>query len=99
MKSGTAPRRHNLQLSRCILAGKAMRHRIGNLFPLMIALAGMLQAQSKLAPIKFSDTRLDNGLRVIITEDHHAPVYALVVSYAVGSKDERQGRTGFAHLF
>ena len=56
-------------------------------------------AQSGLKPIQFSDTRLSNGLRVIISEDHYAPVYAIAVSYAVGSKDERAGRTGFAHLF
>lgn len=49
-------------------------------------------------PVKFTDTRLENGLRVIISEDHHAPVYALVVCYGVGSKDERPGRTGLAHL-
>jgi zinc protease len=58
-----------------------------------------LSAQSALKPIQFSDTRLSNGLRVIIAEDHYAPVYAIAVSYAVGSKDERAGRTGFAHLF
>jgi predicted Zn-dependent peptidase len=56
-------------------------------------------AQSALKPIQFSDTRLSNGLRVIIAEDHYAPVFAIAVSYAVGSKDERPGRTGFAHLF
>jgi zinc protease len=56
-------------------------------------------AQTKLAPIQFSDTRLSNGLRVIIEEDHYAPVFAVAVSYKVGSKDERPGRTGFAHLF
>jgi len=56
-------------------------------------------AQSKIPPIKFSDTRLSNGLRVIIAEDHYAPVFAIAVSYGVGSKDEREGRTGFAHLF
>src|ERR1022692_3695958 len=56
-------------------------------------------APKRIAPIKFSDTRLDNGLRVIMVEDHYAPVYAIAVSYSVGSKDERQGRTGFAHLF
>jgi predicted Zn-dependent peptidase len=49
--------------------------------------------------VKFTDTRLDNGLRVIIAEDHFAPLYAISVSYKVGSRDERQGRTGFAHLF
>jgi zinc protease len=57
------------------------------------------QAPGKLPPIKFTDTRLENGLRVIISEDHYAPVYGIAVSYKVGSRDERQGRTGFAHLF
>ena len=47
----------------------------------------------------FTDTTLKNGLRVIITEDHHAPVFSLALSYNVGSRDERPGRTGFAHLF
>jgi predicted Zn-dependent peptidase len=56
-------------------------------------------AQSALKPVPFSDTRLSNGLRVIISEDHYAPVFAIAVSYGVGSKDERAGRTGFAHLF
>jgi zinc protease len=36
---------------------------------------------------------------VIISEDHYAPVYAIAISYKVGSRDEHQGRTGFAHLF
>jgi zinc protease len=49
--------------------------------------------------ITFSDTRLKNGLRVIISEDHHAPVYSIAISYNVGSRNERRGRTGFAHLF
>src|ERR1035437_8873202 len=56
-------------------------------------------APSTLPKIKFTDTRLENGLRVIISEDHYAPVYAIAVAYRVGSKDERRGRTGFAHLF
>src|ERR1017187_7989121 len=57
------------------------------------------QAAPQIPKIKFSDNRLDNGLRVIIAEDHYAPVYAICVAYKVGSKDEHQGRTGFAHLF
>ncbi len=56
-------------------------------------------AVSKLPPVKFTDTTLENGLRVIISEDHFAPVYAIAVAYKVGSRDEREGRTGFAHLF
>ncbi|HSK08783.1 MAG TPA: pitrilysin family protein [Vicinamibacterales bacterium] len=49
--------------------------------------------------VQFSDTRLQNGLRVIISEDHTAPVFSIAVTYNVGSRDERPGRTGFAHLF
>src|SRR5919106_849855 len=42
---------------------------------------------------------LDNGLRVVVHEDHRAPLACVNVWYHVGSKDERPGRTGFAHLF
>jgi len=42
---------------------------------------------------------LSNGLTLIVHEDHKAPVVAVNVWYHVGSKDERPGRTGFAHLF
>jgi len=68
----------------------------------LMGISGLLAAQpapSKLPPVKFSDTTLANGLRVIIAEDHYAPLYAIALSYKVGSRDERQGRTGFAHLF
>jgi zinc protease len=50
-------------------------------------------------PIVFSDARLANGLRVIVAEDHLAPVVAINVWYDVGSKHEEPGKTGFAHLF
>ena len=43
--------------------------------------------------------RLDNGLRVVLNEDHSAPLVAVNLWYHVGSKNERRGRTGFAHLF
>jgi zinc protease len=42
---------------------------------------------------------LDNGLRVIVQEDHTTPVVSVHIMYHVGSKHERSGRTGFAHLF
>ena len=42
---------------------------------------------------------LGNGLRVILNEDHSAPLVAVNLWYHVGSKNERPGRTGFAHLF
>src|SRR5512137_2702998 len=49
--------------------------------------------------VQFSGTRLSNGLRVIIAEDHTAPVFSIAITYNVGSRNERAGRTGFAHLF
>ncbi len=49
--------------------------------------------------VQFTDTKLKNGLRVIIAEDHTAPVYSIALTYNVGSRNERKGRTGFAHLF
>jgi zinc protease len=52
-----------------------------------------------LPPIKFTDSRLDNGLRLILHEDHSTPIVAVNVWYHVGSKNEVPGRTGFAHLF
>lgn len=42
---------------------------------------------------------LPNGLRIVMAEDHHVPVVNLQVWYHVGSKDEKPGHTGFAHLF
>ena len=79
-----------------------MRHpaspRIAVAAALLLAATPGLPAQNTPA-IRFSDTTLDNGLRVIISEDHSAPVYSISVHYKVGSKDERKGRTGFAHLF
>ncbi|MCC7042914.1 MAG: insulinase family protein [Acidobacteria bacterium] len=44
-------------------------------------------------------TTLDNGLEVVMLEDHSTPVVHVAVWYHVGSKDEKPGRTGFAHLF
>ena len=49
--------------------------------------------------VDFKETTLKNGLRVITVEDHSAPVIAVSITYNVGSRNERQGRTGFAHLF
>jgi zinc protease len=49
--------------------------------------------------INYESFTLDNGLRVVVHEDRKAPIVAVNVWYAVGSKDEKQGQTGFAHLF
>jgi len=67
---------------------------------LLFMLAGAAAAQTARAMrIEMKETRLPNGLRVITVEDHTAPVIAIDITYNVGSRDERQGRTGFAHLF
>ena len=49
--------------------------------------------------IPFTHHRLDNGLDVIVHEDRGCPIVAVNVWYHVGSKNEKPGRTGFAHLF
>ncbi len=49
--------------------------------------------------IPYKQFTLDNGLRVVVHEDHKAPIVAVSIWYHVGSKDEPEGKTGFAHLF
>jgi predicted Zn-dependent peptidase len=49
--------------------------------------------------IDYQEFKLKNGLRVLLAEDHRAPTFSICVTYNVGSRDERPGRTGFAHLF
>ncbi len=58
-------------------------------------------AQSAPAPITIPYQRfvLKNGLTLLVHEDHKAPIVAVNIWYHVGSKNERPGRTGFAHLF
>ncbi len=54
---------------------------------------------TSLPTVPFTDERLPNGLRLIVAEDHLAPVVAVNIWYDVGSKHEQPGKTGFAHLF
>ncbi|MBV9493840.1 MAG: insulinase family protein [Acidobacteria bacterium] len=49
--------------------------------------------------LNLTEYELGNGLRVVLNEDHSAPLVAVNLWYHVGSKNERPGRTGFAHLF
>jgi zinc protease len=72
------------------------------LSPLFICAFSVIAVQAQAARnvrVDFKETTLKNGLRVITVEDHSAPVIALALTYNVGSRNERQGRTGFAHLF
>jgi len=50
-------------------------------------------------PFNYTMTTLPNGLQVVYLEDHSTPITHLAIWYHVGSKDEKPGRTGFAHLF
>ena len=52
-----------------------------------------------LQPLEIEQHTLENGLRVVLNRDMAVPVVALAVYYDVGSRNEREGRTGFAHLF
>ena len=54
---------------------------------------------STLPQIPIEEFALANGLRVVLSEDHAVPVVSVAVYYNVGSRNEREGRTGFAHLF
>lgn len=49
--------------------------------------------------IKFDEYRLDNGMRVILHQDDSVPIVTINIWYHVGSKNEKKGKTGFAHLF
>jgi zinc protease len=49
--------------------------------------------------LAYEDYRLENGLRVVLAPDPASPTVAVNVWYDVGARDERPGRTGFAHLF
>jgi zinc protease len=54
---------------------------------------------SKTINVNYKDVKLKNGLRVLLVEDQSAPVVSVAITFDVGSRNERKGRTGFAHLF
>jgi predicted Zn-dependent peptidase len=64
-----------------------------------VAPAARQQQPSSSFNVAFKEYKLKNGLRVLLAEDHSAPTFSICVTYNVGSRDERPGRTGFAHLF
>jgi zinc protease len=63
------------------------------------ALMAPLSAAVHPPKLDYQITTLPNGLRVILSEDHSTPIVHVSVWYHVGSRDEKPGRTGFAHLF
>ncbi|MFQ5701828.1 MAG: M16 family metallopeptidase, partial [Acidobacteriota bacterium] len=70
---------------------------------LCLAVVGLISAITARAAgdidIPFTKFVLDNGLTLIVSEDHKAPIVGVNVWYHVGSKNEKEGKTGFAHLF
>ncbi|WP_224997495.1 pitrilysin family protein [Cesiribacter sp. SM1] len=64
---------------------------------LCLLVASMVHAQNK--KIEFVEYDMPNGLHVILHEDHSTPIVAVTVMYHVGSKNEEEGRSGFAHFF
>ena len=58
-----------------------------------------IEAAVRPPKIQYQASTLPNGLKVIFSEDHSTPIVHVSVWYHVGSKNERPGRTGFAHLF
>jgi len=66
---------------------------------LLVSLFLMTGILAKSQTVKFEKYTLPNGLKVILHEDHSAPVVAVTALYHVGSKNEDTARTGFAHFF
>jgi zinc protease len=59
----------------------------------------LASAQAKVPRLNYKERMLPNGMRVLTVEDHSSPTVAIHVWYKVGSKDDPEGRSGFAHLF
>jgi zinc protease len=59
----------------------------------------LVNAQTKMPRLNYKERTLANGLRVLSVEDHTSPTVAIEMWYHVGSKDDPEGRSGFAHLF
>jgi zinc protease len=80
-----------------------MRIRATALMAFILCAAALLgagsRAQSNDVDIPYQEFTLPNGLTVIVHEDHKAPIVAVNTWYHVGSKNEKPGKTGFAHLF
>jgi len=76
-----------------------MKIRVVLIILFFVVLTGRTFAQNTEVDIPYQKFMLDNGLTVIVHEDHKAPIVAVNIWYHVGSKNEKPGKTGFAHLF
>jgi predicted Zn-dependent peptidase len=75
------------------------KHLAKPLVLLLVSLGGVSLAASKPLKVPVVYYKLPNGLKVVVSEDHVAPVVTVAVYYNVGFRIEPKGRTGFAHLF
>jgi zinc protease len=73
--------------------------KIGTLVAACVAALPLWLGAQEPTPVRVQSYTLTNGLKVHFVEDHSAQVVAVNVWYDVGSRNERPGRTGFAHLF
>ena len=85
----TARSAHRALLAACLLYGGAAQAQPG----------GRSSPAIDVPTLPLVRYTLPNGMTALLSEDHSAPVVALTVWYHVGSKNEKPGRTGFAHLF
>ncbi|MEP6595300.1 MAG: insulinase family protein, partial [Ginsengibacter sp.] len=69
------------------------------LLMILVAAAQTTKKQYPDIDIPYKKFVLDNGLTLIVHEDHKVPIAAFNIWYHVGSKNEKTGKTGFAHLF
>jgi zinc protease len=65
---------------------------------LVLGLAALALAARADAALDVNETTLDNGLRVLVLEDHRSPIVSVQMWYRVGSRNERTGATGLAHF-
>jgi zinc protease len=80
-------RLHKTLAAACLVAG------------VVVAASMTSSAASRPPKLQYVLTTLPNGLTVVLSEDHSTPIVHVQVVYHVGSKNEKPGRTGFAHLF
>ena len=76
-----------------------LRRAIAAAFAVAMLLTPATQAAVRPPKLDYSMTTLPNGMKVVLLEDHSTPIVHLQMWYHVGSKNEKAGRTGFAHLF
>tara|TARA_R110000868_G_scaffold4211_2_gene26416 strand:- start:17156 stop:19936 length:2781 start_codon:yes stop_codon:yes gene_type:complete len=69
------------------------------LFSIQVSIAQDFEFSANDIDITYEKFTLPNGLKLLVHEDHKAPIVAVNVWYHVGSKNEKEGKSGFAHLF